>query len=237
MRTRNLLPTLLLPLLLLGCSSAAKTAPLQISQPLPDSETLSYSLLDSQDKPLGTAEVTINRQGGSLVLAQRYTDQQGHTDDGRVTVDAATLRPQSATREIQTADVHATEQTTYQGNTVSTVANDGTEHRHSATITNATYDDQESFFLMRAVNFSAGDVTNIALVVVDTAKGTISRAAASIRVQGKTTISVGGKSFDVWQVQLAGAGTSNTAWFEVAPGRRMLRYSNSRGTVLELMNP
>src|SRR5579883_295252 len=107
---------------LVACSSVAKTAPLQVAQPLPDNETLTYSLLDSQNRPLGTAEVAISRQGGSLVLGQRYTDQQGHTDDGRVTVDAATLRPQSATRQIQTADVHATEQTTYQGNTVSTVA-------------------------------------------------------------------------------------------------------------------
>jgi len=56
-------------------------------------------------------------------------------------------------------------------------------------------------------------------------------------VNGTTNISVGGKSFKAWEVQLTVAGATSTAWYEEGPDRRMLRYANSRQTAIELANP
>jgi hypothetical protein len=217
-----------------ACAATPRSGPLEIRQPLPDDETLSYSLLDSDNKPIGSATVAVKRTGDALVLTQNYMDLQQHLDAASVTVDAVSMKPRSAMHQIDNPPLHTTLFESYSGTTVTATANDGSEHRHTASITAASYDNLESFFLMRVVNFSAGDEHNLDLVVVDAAKGTISRAAGTIRVQGTTAITVAGKSFKTWQVQLTGAGATNTAWFEDAPGRRMLRYNNSRGTILEL---
>ncbi len=220
-----------------ACASLPAEAPIAVAQPLPDNESLTYNLLDNKGNKIGTATISIQRNGDALALTQNYTDLQGHTDNGTVTVDAATLRPRSVQHEIQTADLNTTLQETYSSNTVTAVAHDGSTHQHSATITNASYDDLESFFLMRVVDFTTGKQYHFDLVVADAAQATISRAASTIQVQGTTPITLGGRSIRCWQVQLSGAGASNTAWFEDAPGRRLLRYNNSRGTVLELANP
>ncbi|HZQ37663.1 MAG TPA: hypothetical protein VFD32_17150, partial [Dehalococcoidia bacterium] len=212
---RSLLPLLIVAALLAACASSGEAKPVQIAQPLPDQESLSYDLLDRDGHQLGSAAVSIQRQGTALVLGQRYTDLSGHTDSLSATVDATTLLPQSAQRTINSADVQATLNLQYgNGQVTANVSYNGKQHHASEKLTsNSSYDDQESFFLMRTVDFVPGNVSHIALVVFDVAKGTISRAAASIRVQGATTLALGGKNFNAWQVQLSGAGSVNTAWF------------------------
>jgi hypothetical protein len=231
---------LLLLLLVLGtaCASTAQTAPLSIKQPLPNDETLPYTLSDTNGNHLADATISIQQTAAGLVLSQSYVDPQQHKDEGSVTAVPATLLPLSSSHVISTESVHSMLQATYSGKTVTALADDGQQqHRHTALITDATYDDQESFFLMRTVDFVPGNESHIALVVFDVAKATISRASATIRVQGLTTLSLGGRNFKAWEVRLGAAGAVNTAWFEDAPARRMLRYDNSRGTVLELTNP
>ncbi len=220
-----------------ACESSSATAPIQIRQPLPDEESLAYNLVDSSHARIGSAMLAIQRNGDSLVLSQSYSDLNNHTDNGSVTVDRSLLTPQKANREIHTASVNSRVDVTYTANAVSTVANDGSEHRNQANITPATYDDQEDVFLMRTLEFTQGTTAHFNLVVVDASKGTISRAAAGVRVNGTQTITLGGKSIKAWQIELTGAGATSTAWYDTTAQRRLLRYDNPRGTSIELANP
>lgn len=220
----------------IACESTAALVPVQIRQALPEQESLSYNLLDSRGAKIGTAAIMIQRQGDSLALSQSYTDLQQHTDIGLVTVDSATMAPQHAHREIHTAGATNVLDVTYSGGSVNTVAvsGNGKDQSHQATISPATYDDAEVFFLMRTLEFTQGYTARFNLVVVDAGKGTISRAAATARVNGTEAITVNGKSFKAWQVELNGAGATSTAWYDTAPDRKLLRYNNARATSIEL---
>ncbi len=218
----------------IACDAGAVALPITIRQPLPAKESLSYSLLDSDGAKIGTAIISIQRQGDSLVLGQDYTDLQQHTDSGSVTVNGTTMAPLQAHREIHTATANSVLDVTYSGTTVSTIATGNSVQRHEAKVTTATYDDAEIFFLMRTLEFTQGYTAHFNLVVVDTSRGTISRATASVRVNGTETITVAGKSYKAWQVALSGAGANSTAWYDTAPDRKLLRYNNSRQTSIEL---
>jgi len=232
-------------LLLLGalpvfaaCGGGASPQTVTIAQPLPDAETLNYNLLDTQDKQIGSAQIAIQRQGGTTSLRQLYTRSDGSTDEITVLVDAASLRPQRATRAIASPDLHVMATVTYGNGMVEAVSNDGgKEHRGSAKLTVPAYDDGELIFLMRAIKFEPGYTTHFADVVVDARLATISRVLAELRVAGRTQVRVQGKALPAWEVQFAGAGANATAWYEDAPGRRLLRYANPATTSIELVNP
>lgn len=232
-----LVALLLFMLVAAACASTPPPQALKISSPLPDHEALRYTLLDLQDHSIGDAMVSIERVGNNLVLTQEYHDLNQHTDVSSVTVNAGTMKPLHAERRVNAAPVNSTLQVTYQNGEVAAVANDGHEHKRTAKIAVDSYDDQESFFLLRTLDFSPGNVVHFSVVVEDAAKATISRALATARVVGISNISVGGKSFAAWQVQLSGAGAANTAWFDSGTGRRLLRYVNSGETSIELQNP
>lgn len=237
--SRSLLPLLLVAALLAGCASSGEAQPVRIAQPLPDQESLSYTLFDRNGHQLGNAVVSIQRQGAALVLGQRYTDLSGHTDTLSATVDAATMLPQSAQRTIASADVQATLNVQYDsGQVAADVTYNGKPHHAGEKITTtSTYDDQESFFLLRTLPFTAGFSTQFVLVVTDAKSGTISRALATAHVVGKTTAKVGDQNPPAWEVQLSAAGATNTAYFDTGPARRLLRYDNAGQTRIELQNP
>lgn len=239
---RSTIPALLLTValsfaavLLSACAQAGTAEIVPIKQPLPAQESLNYRLLDPDGNQIGTALVSIRSENGALVLEQRYTDQQQHTDDGAVTVDPASMQPRSAHRVLRTADVSATLDVTYGGGAVTAVANDGQEHRQRATVAASAYDDLESFFLLRTLEFTPGYTVQFGIVVIDAAKGTISRALGTAHVLGTTDIQVGGASYHTWEVQLTGAGATNTAWFDSGPERRLIRYTSGRKTTIELV--
>jgi uncharacterized cupredoxin-like copper-binding protein len=236
---RTLLPLLIVAALLAGCASSGEAQPVQIAQPLPDQESLTYNLLDRDGHQLGNAAISIQRQGAALVLGQRYTDLSGHTDSLSATVDATTLLPQSAQRTINSADVQATLNVQYSnGQVTADVSYNGKQHHASEKLTaNSSYDDQESFFLLRTLPFTPGFSTQFVLVVTDAKSGTISRALATAHVVGKTTAKVGNQNPPAWEVQLSAAGATNTAYFDTGPERRLLRYGNAGQTRIELQNP
>jgi hypothetical protein len=220
---------------LAACVSPGAAKPVRIVRPLPAVESNNYDRLDDQNHSAGSAVISIRQDSDALVLGQSYTDPQQHTDDGSVTVDAASMQPRSAYRQIDTGSVRAMLDVKYANGTVSAVANDGQEHRHQAKVTTATYDDQESFFLLRTLDFSPGTTEQFAVSVVDAAKGTISRVLATARVVGTTKINLKGQQYSAWEVQLTGAGATSTAWYDASdPGRRLLRYTSARRTTLEL---
>lgn len=232
-------PLLLVAALLAGCASSGEAQPVRIAQPLPDQESLSYNLLDRDGHQLGNAVISIQRRGSALVLGQRYTDTSGHTDALSATVDATSMLPQSAQRTIASADVQATLNVLYgDGQVTADVTYNGKPHHASEKITsNSTYDDQESFFLLRTLPFTPGFSTQFVLVVTDAKSGTISRALATAHVVGKTTAKVGNQNPQAWEVQLSAAGATNTAYFDTGPDRRLLRYDNAGQTRIELQTP
>ena len=233
---RLLLFALSVLVLATACAATTNAQPVPIKQPLPERESLAYNLLDDKGARIGTASVSIARDGDGLVFQQRYADLQQHTDQRSVTVDAATLAPRQARREIHAVNLNSTVAITYAPDSVSSVASDGREHRHEAKVATGTYDDQEVFFLMRALDFSPGYSAQFADVIVAN-DGTISRASATATVQKQTTVQLSGKSFTAWEVQLTAAGATSTAWYEAAPTRRLLRYTTSRQTSIKLVNP
>ncbi len=222
-----------------ACASSDEARPVRIAQPLPDQETLQYTLLDRNGQQIGGATLSIQQQGATLTLGQQYTDLSGHTDTLSTTVDAATLLPVAAQRTIDSGDVQSTLKVQYSsGQVTAAVTSGGTTHNASETITtNSTYDDQESFFLLRTLPFTPGYTTQFVLVVTDATHGTISRALATAHVVGMTTAKVGNRNPAAWEVQLTAAGATNTAWFDTSPARRLLRYDNSGQTRIELKNP
>ena len=221
-----------------ACASSDSVAPLTISQPLPDQESLTYTLLDRQNSKIASAQFGIQRQGDALVLTQLYTDLSGHTDNTTVTVDAATLAPRSAQHAIDSATTQTALVVTYIGGKLSAVASaGGKQRRHEAKLLAGSYDDRESPFLLRTLPFSAEFTARFGSVIVDPTTATISRALATARVLGTTTMKLGDKSFKAWEVQLSAAGRTNTAWFDSGPGRRLLRYTFGGETTIELANP
>lgn len=237
-RRRWLLAVVVALPLLAACGSAGSPQAAPIAQPLPAQESLAYNLLDTNNSTIGTATVSIATQGSNLVLRQLYTQDGNQTDDGSVTVDAATMRPQSATRVVNTTDIKSTLNVAYSGSTVTAVVHDDSEHKHSETIDpKTTYDDREAFFLLRTLKFEPGYTVRYGIVASDLTQATISRALGTARVVGQTNIRVGGKLFHAWEVQLTAAGATNVAWFDSDPTRRLLRYANSRSTSIELANP
>jgi hypothetical protein len=229
---------LLAAALLSACAQPGAAEVVPIKQPLPAQESLHYRLLDPNGRQMGSALVSIRSENGALVLSQNYTDDQNHTDAGSVTVDPASMRPQSAHRDVNTADVHSTLDVTYRGDSVTAVAHDaatGKEQRHLAKITASSYDDQESFFLLRTLDFTAGYSVRFGVVVVDVTTGTISRALGTARVLGTTDIQLNGATHHAWEVQLSGAGVTNTAWYDSDAARTLLRYTSGRGSTIELM--
>lgn len=238
-RTRPLPAALLLLLCALtACAATDTVAAITISQALPDQEALTYTLLDRHNTKIASAQFAIQRQGDGVVLTQQYTDLSGHTDNTTVTADAATLAPRSAQHTIDTGATQSALVVTYAGGKVSAVATSGgKQRRHEAKLATGSYDDRESPFLLRTLQFSAGYSARFGSVIVDPATATISRALATARVLGTTTVKLGDKSFKAWEVQLSAAGRTNTAWFESDPGRRLLRYTFGGETTIELANP
>lgn len=241
---RTPLPALLLiaalasAALLSACAQPGTAEVVPIKQPLPTQESLHYRLLDPNGRQMGSAVVSIQPIDGGLQLSQSYTDDQNHTDNGWVTVDAAGMKPQSAQRAISTADARSEIEVTYTGGSVTSLAidgNTGKERSHQAKVTSGSYDDQESFFLLRTLDFTAGYSVRFGVVVVDASTGTISRALGTAHVLGTTDIQLNGGTVHAWEVQLTGAGATNTAWFDSGPARTLLRYTSSRGSTIELM--
>lgn len=221
-----------------ACASSGSPAAVQIAQPLPGQESLTYNLLDSQSNTIGAATVSIATQGNSLVLRQLYSQSNGQTDDGSVTVNATSMLPQAVTRTVATSSIHGTLNVAYGGDRVTATANDGSEHKHSAKIDpKTTYDDEEAFFLLRTLKFAPGYTVHYGIVVSDVRQATISQALGTARVLGETNIKVQGKAFRAWEVQLSGAGATNTAWIDSDSGRHLLRYVNSGNTSIELASP
>jgi hypothetical protein len=224
--------------LLVACGSSPAPQAVPIAQPLPDSESLDYTLLDTNEQKIGGATLSIQRQGNNLVLRQLYTQQDGSTDNVSVTVDAATLRPQSSMRTITAPSLTTSVAVTYSANSVSAVATSGSQqHKQSQKLSVPAYDDGESFFLMRAVQFTSGYSVHYADVASDAKSAHITRVLAEIKVAGQVQVSVQGKSLPAWEVQFSAAGASATGWFENAPARRLLRYANPATTSIELANP
>ena len=223
---------------LTACASSDSVAPLTISQPLPDQESLTYILLDHQNSKIASAQFGIQRQGDALVLTQLYTDLSGHTDNTTVTADAATLAPRSARHTIDTGATQTALVVTYIGGKLSAAASTGgKQRRHEAKLLAGSYDDRESPFLLRTLPFTAEFTARFGSVIVDPTTATISRALATARVLGTTTVKLGDKNFKAWEVQLSAAGRTNTAWFDSGPGRRLLRYTFGGETTIELANP
>ncbi|HLZ72759.1 MAG TPA: hypothetical protein VKV26_22880 [Dehalococcoidia bacterium] len=238
-RLRWLLPTAASLVLIAACASSGEAKPISIAQPLPDQESLQYNLLDHNGGALGAATVSIQRQGATLTLSQLYTDLSGHSDSLTTTADAATLLPRTAERSFDTGGAQAMLKLQYAAGQVTANVTSGGKTHHAAEkiTTDSTYDDQESFFLLRTLPFSAGYSTQFVLVVTDAKSGTISRALATARVVGMTTAKVGGQNPPAWEVQLSAAGATTTAWFDTSPLRRLLRYDNSGQTRIELKSP
>ena len=224
--------------LIAACGSNPAPQQVPIAQPLPDSESLDYNLLDTNEAKIGGATLSIQRQGSNLLLRQQYTQQDGSTDDVVVTVDAATMRPQSSQRTISSPSLATSVAVTYSAGSVSAVATSGDQqHKQSQKLTVPAYDDGESFFLMRTVQFANGYSVHYADVAADAKSAHITRVLAEVKVARQVQVTVQGKSLPAWEVQFAAAGATATAWFENAPARRLLRYANPATTSIELANP
>lgn len=221
-----------------ACGSNPSPQIIPIAQALPDSESLDYNLLDTDESKIGGATISIQRQGSSIMLRQLYTQQDGSTDNSVVTADAATLRPQSSLRTISSPTLNTSVNVTYSDGEVSAVATDaGQQHKQAQKLSVPAYDDAESFFLMRTAPFQNGYTVHYADVAADAKSAHITRVLAEIRVVGQVQVSVQGKSFTAWEVQFGAAGANATAWFENTSARRLLRYTTPATTSIELANP
>lgn len=210
----------------LACGSSLTTQVVPIAFKLPSPEQSRYRIQSDAGKDLGEAMLTTRANGDVLQLGIHVQASNGSTNDALVSVDAGTLEPQSVERSDTLAGHRYDLHQVYAKGTLTVTLQDGaTTHEHSQKLPESAYDDQESLFLWRSLDFTPGYTVHYISVVVNPQTGEISRPTAQAHVDFRETIRIPAGSFTAWKVEFSAAGFVNTAWYEDGPQRRLLEYS------------
>ncbi len=227
--------TAFVTLALVACSSGAQPRRIDFSAETPVPEQLSYQLTDRSGQSYGTAVLSTRQDGSDLALEQAYQGPDGTTDRSVVRVDPGSMAPKSSVRDITVGGRKRHITTTYQDGTAAALYESGaTSTTHTVTVTSATYDNQESFWLWRRLPLEAGAEYTYATVVVDTQSGAINRPVATVRVTGVDELKVGDQTIRAWRLVFDSAGVRNTVWLRDGAAHEMVRYELASGLIYEL---
>ncbi|MGI8550195.1 MAG: hypothetical protein ACR2PL_05245 [Dehalococcoidia bacterium] len=209
----------------LACRPGTTSQVVPIAAPLPVQERARYRIESDTGQKLGEAILSIENGGGALTFTTHIELSNGNTNDGRTVVEPPTLRPRSVDRSVTLSghriDLH--EVYSVDGVT-STLENGSSVRTHVQKLPESAYDDQESLFLWRTLQFATGYTVHYVNVLFDARGGTISRPLGTAHVAFRERIRLPTGNADAWRVEFSAAGLANTAWYEDSPGRRLLKY-------------
>ena len=221
-------------MLFAACGSSGSTPISRVFEAAPwtGDETMTYTLLDEGSKPYGTCDLQ-TRPGfepGKTALSFLCHDDRGNRDDQSAVVDAASLRPFSATHTIVApADNKRTEfSSTYQAQKVAFVADQNgkritTERDLPQPTTGAPdagyYDEWSLLWLVRGIPLRAGFKGAYA----DVNAGTGRLFTVDISVQSREQVKVPAGTFDTWKVRVHTSSVTHYFWVEAGPPHRLIR--------------
>lgn len=196
--------------------------------PWPDSESLSYVLLNDDGDQLGEGVLSVEVQGEETVLRQRYASEAA-TDTIRVTVDSATLKPISSEREIVEPDGDE-ERIEVEYTEEGALIRQGEERQSGLSVPEHSYDNDTSLFLWRTLPFEAGYEASYTTIITNRR----TRQKVNLNVTGKETVTVPAGTFEAWRLEITTSNARQLAWFADTPERPLLRYDNDRDLIFEL---
>jgi hypothetical protein len=144
-----------------------------------------------------------------------------------VVVDALTLKPISARRQIVTKDDDETIEVQYtdQG----AVIKQG-DKQSGLSVPEHSYDNDSSLWLWRTIDFHDGFEASYTTIITNRR----SRQTVNLRVTGKQSVTVPAGTFDAWRVEVRTSNARQIAWIADTPQRTLLKYDNDRNVIFEL---
>lgn len=216
-------------LALAGCGGAAPTLTVA-GIPWPDQEVAAYTIQDTAGNVMGSANMTVEREGDTYVLSQHYViggDQV--VQDISVTVSADDLKPISGNQTVKTADSTVGISTTYAGSKLTVTATaDGEQQSAQLDIPSDTYDNDEALFLLRTIPFEVGYTATYVNVVPSA--GLLPKATVSVLAQVEVDTPAG--TFGSYKLKLTAQGATIYIWYSADAPHHMLKYDNGATIIL-----
>jgi hypothetical protein len=219
-------------------TSSAPTSDVFVAVPWAEREQLTYDLLDDFGELLGTGTLEARREGDLLVLEQHYEEVEAPagvaptSDTVVLVVDGTTLRPLRGERQTvrRASDGTVTAESyvwAYEldGDSVrmtSVRERNGSRDERGLTVRDHYYDNESSLWLWRAIAFAdAYEEYYVSVNAIERSQQTV-----NLRVPQVETVSVPAGEFEAWRILLRTGRAVRTAWIEVAPPHRILRWDN-----------
>jgi hypothetical protein len=200
--------------------------------PWSGAETAHYRVLDDNDDPVGTLEMSIDPQSAGTVLFRQYFDfpDKKFTNEAKVTVDATTLLPKSTTFKIVGPQGNLDCSATYDGGEVKAhrIGEDG-ERDDSVTVPSVSYDNWADLFVWRTIDFAKGFEIKYADVLSCTLDKT-QRLGVKLKVKGQESRTVPAGTYDTWHLEIDSGGDTQDAWYTTDDRHTLIRYDNGQST-------
>jgi hypothetical protein len=197
--------------------------------PWPDSESLSYDLVNDDGDALGQAVLSIEVDGSETVLQQAFEIENGATDTISVTVDSATLKPIASQRDIVEADGDE-EQIDVEYTVDGALISQGDDKGTGLSVPEHSYDNDSSLFLWRTLPFAEGYEGSYNTIITNHR----TRQKVNLRVTGIESVTVPAGTFDAWRLEITTSNARQVAWYADTPERPLIRYDNDRDLIFEL---
>lgn len=203
-------------------------------------EEAEYDLLDDGED-IGDARLTLEREGSRFVLEQKFSDDEGNTDESRVVADAETLKPfetrrvvidGSQRREVESSYEPVDEDDCASGQVViisqrvfspPDEEEPDSERQSPLCVPEHSYDNDSSLFVWRTIEFEEGNTFTYHTLLTNQRETQV----ITLTVTGQERVDVPAGEFDAWRVEISAAGTTQVAWFATTDDRRLLQYNNS----------
>jgi hypothetical protein len=194
-------------------------------------EEYHYALRQNGEEK-GNAVLRIEAEGGDrLRLIQRFSDDEGNSDDSVAVVEAETLKPVSSVRTITDPDRKAVAEATYEPGLVRITENNFAppdERTPDSTRSNPmrvpehSYDNHASLFLWRTIPFEEGWTGSYNTIITNRRD----KRVLTVRVIDKRRVETRAGEFDSWYVEIDAGGEPQRAWFSTEEDHRLLAYIN-----------
>lgn len=229
------------PILLAACNLAEEeplpTQDVVASIPWKVGEETSYTILDNDDKVLGTGVLRVDQEDGRLRLSQHYQNPD-FDDRSSVLVDSQTLKPIEGERVIAGEDGVLRIEVRYSEDTVEierVAKEEGKDEQRRIDrldVPEHAYDTGASLFLWRTIPMQVDyrvAYRSMATAVV----GKSQENRVTLRVLRQETVEVPAGIFQAWRLEIrAPGGVKQTAWYAADSTRRLLKYDNGQNTFL-----
>lgn len=225
-RTGIVARVLIVALFANGCRQSVSTQIVPIAFSLPRDERLTYRIQTDTEVNLGRVELSVAASGSTLKFSTLIDAGGGRMNSSEVLVDLVTLLPLRVRRTVSEGGRNFQVQERYDGGVLMVNEQGSTgEHHRRQRLPESAYDDQESLFLWRTLQFTPGYTVRYVDVVVNPETGAISRPVGTVHVAFKEQIQLPQGPVTAWKVEYGAAGFQNIAWYEDGPLRRLVKYS------------